>query len=177
MEEGELLQILQPLAPGLSGIGRPCPLPQHACTLCVDSDPGALEAVCHGGPAGGHGRPHPCHLADCGPLHRTIEVPFEEALGSGGLAGHTGGRASGAAGGLEEKSCPWEVCSSPGYLSSSPCFLEGALADTLNSCDERKRWGSGRMGRFSDIVKVREQALIRCLGKCSQAWSWIWNEN
>lgn len=111
------------------------------------------------------------------PLHRTIEVPFEEALGSGGLAGHTGGRASGAAGGLEEKSCPWEVCSSPGYLSSSPCFLEGALADTLNSCDERKRWGSGRMGRFSDIVKVREQALIRCLGKCSQAWSWIWNEN
>lgn len=68
------------------------------------------------------------------PLHRTIEVPFEEALGSGGLAGHTGGRASGAAGGLEEKSCPWEVCSSPGYLSSSPCFLEGALADTLNSC-------------------------------------------
>lgn len=31
------------------------------------------------------------------PLHRTIEVPFKEVLGSGGLAGHTGGRASGAA--------------------------------------------------------------------------------
>lgn len=85
------------------------------------------------------------------PLHRTIEVPFEEALGSGGLAG--GGRASGAAGGPEEKSCPWEVCSNPGYLSSSPCFLQGALADTLNSCDERKWWGSGRMGRLSDIVE------------------------
>ena len=105
------------------------------------------------------------------PLHRTIEVPFEEALGSGGLAGRTGGKALGAAGGLEEKSCPWEVCSSP------PCFLEGALAGTLSSCDERKCWRSGRMGRLSDIVNVREQALIRCLGKCSQAWSWLWHEN
>ena len=78
------------------------------------------------------------------PLHRTIEVPFEEALGSGGLAGHTGGRASGAAGGLEEKrfSLPSHTLSQ--MLSFPSAFLMGINPEFVL---EEPRLGSEASGR------------------------------
>ena len=54
------------------------------------------------------------------PLHRTIEVPFEEVLGSGGLAGHTGGRASGAAGVLRSRAAHGRCVPTLGISAALP---------------------------------------------------------
>lgn len=97
------------------------------------------------------------------PLHRTIEVPLGRRP-----CGQEAEGGSGAACGLEEKSRSWEVFSSPVPLSSSTSFLEGAAPEALDSSEERKWWGAGRMCRLQISWKVGEQALLRCLGKCSR---------